>query len=54
MFVEFGGKQLKSHMLSTNVEQAAKAVKVLNCIFGEGEIALRELPPALASITKAV
>jgi hypothetical protein len=23
-------------MLSTNVEEAAKAVKVLNCIFAEG------------------
>ena len=37
MFVEFGGKQLKSHVLSTNVEEAAKAVKILNCIFVEGE-----------------
>lgn len=38
IFVEFGGRQLKDHMLSSNVDQAAKAVKVLNCIFVEGAI----------------
>ncbi|KAI9012313.1 hypothetical protein DFJ74DRAFT_771716 [Hyaloraphidium curvatum] len=35
MFVEFGSKQLKNIMLSSNVDEAARAVKILNCVFSE-------------------